>query len=338
MAHWYYMKQRPGDTTREPIQGEFFATEVISSTAEAVVREGIQNTLDAGEGEVVRVRIALSGTTGAAPADRMAPYLEGAWPHLQARSNGLVNVPQPGSCCPYLVFEDFGTTGLHGDVNQWHKVEGLRNGFFTFFRAEGQSDKEKGERGRWGVGKFVFPRSSHISTFWGLTVRSSDSQRKLMGRTILKSHAVGEERYVPDGYYGIPIEMEEGARLIVPFDEPDIIDKFCEGFGLQRGREPGLSIVVPFYDTDEITSDSIVRAVIQGYFYPILSGNLVVTVVSPDGEKMLDAESLVEILSTLGGDIAASMLPLVDLASWSRDLYPAGIPRLEQLPVTGPPR
>ncbi len=159
-----------------------------------------------------------------------------------------------------------------------------------------------------------------------------------MGRTILKSHAVGEERYVPDGYYGKPIEMEQRARLIVPFDEPDIIDKFCEDFGLQRGREPGLSIVVPFYDTSEITSDSIVRAVIQGYFYPILSGNLVVTVVSPDGEKMLDAESLVKILSALGGDIAASMLPLVDLTSWSRDLDPAGIPRLEQLPVMGPPR
>jgi len=338
MAHWYYMKQRPGDTTREPIQGEFFATEVISSTAEAVVREGTQNTLDAGQGEVVRVRIALSGATGAAPADRMAPYLEGAWPHLQASSNGLADVPQPGSCCPYLVFEDFGTTGLEGDVAQWHKVEGSRNGFFTFFRAEGQSDKEKGERGRWGVGKFVFPRSSRISTFWGLTVRSSDAQRELMGRTILKSHAVEDERYVPDGYYGKPIEMEGGARLIVPFDEPDVIDRFCEDFGLQRGSAPGLSIVVPFYDTDEITPDSIVRAVIQGYFYPILSGDLVVTVASPYGETRLDSEFLVQVLGALGGDIAANMLPLVDLASWGLSLDPANIPRLEQLPVTGPPR
>ncbi len=44
MAKWFFKKQRPGDTTREPIQGEFFSTEAISNTAEALVREGIQNS------------------------------------------------------------------------------------------------------------------------------------------------------------------------------------------------------------------------------------------------------------------------------------------------------
>ena len=79
-----------------------------------------------------------------------AGSLRCGFPHNQLRfdgdvgicSNGLANVPGPGSHCPYLVFDDFGTTGLDGDVTQWHKVEGTRNGFFTFFRAEGQSDKE----------------------------------------------------------------------------------------------------------------------------------------------------------------------------------------------------
>jgi hypothetical protein len=223
-------------------------------------------------------------------------------------------------------------------VAQWHKVEGRRNGFFTFFRAEGQSDKEKGERGRWGVGKFVFPRSSQISTFWGLTVRASDGQRLLMGRSILKSHAVNDERYVPDGYYGKPVAMEHGERLIVPFDEPELLDRFCRDFGLQRGDEPGLSIVVPYYDTEEITSDSIVEAVIQGYFYPILSGDLVVTVSGPDGERVLNAATLEGTIVELNGSIATNMIPLIELASWSRSLGPDSIPELKRMPVTGPPR
>ena len=42
MATWHFMLQRPGETTREPIQGEFFATEAISNTAAALVREGNQ--------------------------------------------------------------------------------------------------------------------------------------------------------------------------------------------------------------------------------------------------------------------------------------------------------
>jgi hypothetical protein len=159
MAHWYYMRQRPGDTTREPIQGEFFATGAISNTAEALVREGIQNSLDAGRaGEVVRVRICLTGASKAAPGEGVAPYLEGAWPHFQARSNGLAEVPEPGSSCPYLVFEDFGTTGLDGDVAQWHKIEGTRNGFFTFL-----SRNTKRQTSVWIGRPFAWPRTTVAS-------------------------------------------------------------------------------------------------------------------------------------------------------------------------------
>ena len=62
MATWDFMLQRPGDTTRAPIQGEFFAAEAISNTATAPVREGNQNPPDAGrDGEKTRVRSCFSG-------------------------------------------------------------------------------------------------------------------------------------------------------------------------------------------------------------------------------------------------------------------------------------
>ena len=44
---WHFRPYAPGEKTRDPIQGEFFATDAIRNPAEALIREGIQNSLDA---------------------------------------------------------------------------------------------------------------------------------------------------------------------------------------------------------------------------------------------------------------------------------------------------
>jgi hypothetical protein len=57
---WHFVKYRPDETTRDPIVGEFFSTEAIDNPAQALVREGIQNALDAldkANEKTVRVRI-----------------------------------------------------------------------------------------------------------------------------------------------------------------------------------------------------------------------------------------------------------------------------------------
>ena len=318
MPRWHFKRLRPGDTTREPIQGEFFATEAISNSAAALVREGIQNSLDARHnGQRVQVRIRICGKEGAISPQDVAPYLEGAWLHLEARPNGLREPPSQRDRCPYLVFEDFGTTGLEGDPGQWHKKDDVRNGFFTFFRAEGHSDKGESDRGRWGVGKTVFPRSSRISSFWGVTVRASDGRRCLMGRAILKSHEVNGTRHVPDGYFGSPGNDE----LVLPVGEPKYIDGFCRVFGLMRGADPGLSLVVPWYDLEEITLNALLEAVVEGYFFPILAGDLEVTVAGPDGRPHhLAADTLLETVRRLGGPFATTLLPRLELAVWARDI------------------
>jgi hypothetical protein len=317
MQQWHYQQQRPGDTTREPIQGEFFATEAITNSAEALVREGIQNSLDARRnGHAVKVRIHLSGPEVVVPAEDLAPFLKEGWPHLQAPRNGLREPPSPDSSCPYLTFEDFGTTGLEGEPAQWHKVAGQKNGFFAFFRAEGYSDKAELDRGRWGVGKTVFPRASRISTFWGLTVRASDGGKGLlMGRAILKSHQLGDQRFVPDGYFGV--RQESGLTL--PVGDEEVLSRFCEMFGLERRTEPGLSIVVPWYDAEGITPTALLEAVVRGYFVPILSGDLAVVIVDPDGTPHeLSADRLLPAVREVGGQLAADMVPLIELAAWGR--------------------
>ena len=154
---WHFRPLAIGEKTREPIQGEFFSTEAIRNPTEALVREGIQNSLDAGTETPIKIRLFLSSGNNAVPASRVAPWLQGAWQHLHATGNGLREPPSETSSCPFLVFEDFGTRGLQGDVNQAFDDSGAKNHFFYFFRAEGRSGKSELDRGRWGIGKHRFP-------------------------------------------------------------------------------------------------------------------------------------------------------------------------------------
>lgn len=113
MAQWHFNSYRPGDKKRNPIQGEFFSSEAIADPGRALVREGIQNSLDAATGEgPVLVRIFVSGNENAVEARDVSEFFKGAWDHLRAPRNGLREIPDRNEGCEFLVFEDFSTTGL----------------------------------------------------------------------------------------------------------------------------------------------------------------------------------------------------------------------------------
>lgn len=305
---WNFREQEAGEQTRDPIIGEFFSTDAIENPAEALVREGIQNALDAGNKNQVRVRIFLADGENALPPQKWKEWFDGAWPHITAERNGLREKPAPSDPCAFLVFEDFGTSGLNGNTEQPFDEPGIANPFFYFFRAEGRSGKGEGDRGRWGVGKHVFPRSSGISSFFGLSVRSNDQEKILMGRTILKSHKIGAAHYCPDGYLGV-----SNGKFTTPITDAAIQDRFAASFNIVRTNESGLSIVVPFVDAD-MSVEHLVLAVMEGYFWPILNGQLVVSVGSHAGSTELNANTLEEIAATRGLKEMAANLALAEAA------------------------
>jgi hypothetical protein len=76
-ASWQFYKQQPTDPIHNPISGEFFSTEAVGDVAESLVREGIQNTLDARQrkedgssGQAARTRIFISEKAAALPPAR----------------------------------------------------------------------------------------------------------------------------------------------------------------------------------------------------------------------------------------------------------------------------
>jgi hypothetical protein len=318
MATWRFRDHPPGEPVRNPIQGEFFSTEAIANAAEALVREGIQNSLDARLGAMpVHVRIYISGPSGALRSLDAARFATDLWPHLSAPKNGLATAPGPGEDCAFLCFEDFGTKGLNGDPAQAYLDDDTLNAFYTFFRAEGLSQKDKKDLGRWGIGKTVFPRASRAGVFFGLSVRSDDGQRMLMGRGTLKYHRTADGRhFASDGYFG-----EHRLNVTYPVTGAGTLDDLASAFHLSRTNESGLSVVVPWCEPDIQFAD-IAAAVIRGYFFPILKGELTVTVESPARTIELTTANFEESVKALGGKQVDDVLAWFALAQGALAMKP----------------
>ena len=285
-VQWKFREMSQGEMNVDPIESEFFSTDHLDSLTDALVRETIQNSLDAGlPGQKVRVRFRI---TEPVPHNRhwLESYLSSLMPHLAADKSGLAYQPKPSDPLNFLVIEDFGTRGLEGDPWQDNDLDGKiregKNDFFYFWRNVGRSKKGKEERGRWGLGKTVFQAVSRINTFFGLTVRASDGQSLLMGQSVLKTHLINGRKHYPYGWYGI---FEDD--FVTPVDNFDHLVRFCEDLKLERFGKSGLSMVVPFPDP-AIGAASIISSTLIHYFAPILSGDLVVDVVDRKSSVTID--------------------------------------------------
>lgn len=222
---WTQARRHPMSKQRDPIQGEFFNTDSITTLAAKLTREGIgQNPLDAFATQPVEVRVYISGDSGAVPAQEATDYFQNLRRHISAcDADASKTLDAP---CRFIVVEDFNTTGLLGDETATEEPAGaLKNHFFYFFRAEGKSGKSGSERGRWGVGKYVFPMASKINTFFALTVRNEGPNRGplLMGQAILKNHQAGGQSYEPDGWWA---DIQNEVPL--PISDVSLISSFIK--------------------------------------------------------------------------------------------------------------
>lgn len=299
----------------DPIEGEFFSTDALGSLGDALVREAIQNSLDARRPRTpARVRISFSARSGALTGERRERYLDGLMPHVVAGRNGGDRAPGPSTPLDFVVVEDFGTRGLQGDPRQSEDDEigasALRNDFYYFWRNVGRSRKSASELGRWGLGKTVFAAASRASAFFALTVRADDPRPLLMGQAVLRIHKLGGARYYPYGYFG-----RFDGDFALPVDDPELVETFRRDFGLARIAEPGLSVVIPFADRD-LTPQALLPSLAHHYFVPILAGDLAIDLEHDGKRERLDTESFERIVERVGRSEASSLPRLVDLARW----------------------
>lgn len=311
--HWEFPDKRKVDPNIDPIQDEFFTPEGL---VDALIRESIQNSLDAQAGDSpVKVRFALfDGTSTPVPSR----YLAGLWEHLVA-VQGVV-IPEPTDAMNFLVIEDFGTVGLTGDVHQYSDAGAgdQKNNFYYFWRNIGRSNKSDTDRGRWGLGKTVFPAASRINSFFGMTLRRGESAPLLMGQSVLKIHTVNGEDFTPYGGFG----EFDAQRFVLPVTDAQCVRRFLTDFRLARDGEPGLSVVIPFF-RDEIRTAELISATLRHYFYPILTGNLIIEIYDGEIAEVVTAETIDEIVdryldAASERDNPEQIKRMLDLARWAR--------------------
>ncbi len=276
---WNFKIIERGIPERNPRETEFFK---LTSPAEAVVREFIQNSLDArmNNEQTLTIKIAFHrvsrpGVTG---------FLDNNLKQHLVACRFLESGEYP-EVIPCLILEDFGTTGLDGDFNP----ETRTGNFYNFWWREGISEKTERKAGRWGLGKTTFHIISKHRTFFGLTVRNN-REMLLMGKALLKTHTLNNQRYHYFGYFSDSNSM--------PLKDNSVIAQFKSNFGISRNNEPGLSLAIPL-PVDGIDFDSILKGIIQHYYYPILARTLKVELYEDDRQEALRDDNLIEKASTI---------------------------------------
>ncbi len=304
MGTWIFEELRGAAVRRDPKEAELFKTEQAEegeyAGTDALVREAIQNSIDAHDGDgQVRVRIAVHEAHDAPRKQQLKSYFSRLRRPLEARGLDFAGTGSPIQPCRFLVCEDFGTRGLEGDTELFGSASGgeaSREHFFWFWRNIGISGKTGDDLGRWGLGKTVYRAASRASCMFGLTVRESDRRALLMGQTVLAIHWNDGKQYQPEGYW---CGSRNSHDLPLPIEEESELIEFKQDWKLTRSNEPGLSVVAPFIP-DEIQADKILQAVAVHFFARILRHELVVEIVGNKlGTVRLDSDSIAAVCDSI---------------------------------------
>lgn len=306
---WNFIPTHKGGVQQSNAADNFFR-EDSANMVENLVRENIQNALDAQSGKrPVLVRFSLTSL----PKDKI-DFLK----DLLATGKGSVLSHYRQACeesdiepedpdfktATFLLIEDFNTDGLSGDITSSNPLDG---GFATFWRNVGSTNKGKGGNrgGAFGIGKIVNPMASRLQTFFGLTIRNTGKTKDkdpgpyLMGQTMLSLHTYAAVRYQAYALWG-----EVKRQIEHPVESGSVMKEFIKATGITRKDEPGLSIVVPFPVSD-FTSKSLSNAAILHYFYPIIEGRLVIEITNGKGvADKIDDSNIEELAKGINQEIS----------------------------------
>ena len=189
MIGWHFKEKEKGIPERNPRETEFFR---ITRPNEAVVREFIQNSLDARNNhKQIHIKISFNSVR----RQNITTFLDNTLKSHLKPCGFIKDVEYPLEIS-YLLLEDFNTTGLDGP----YEPNAEDGNFYNFWWREGISDKSGQRGGRWGLGKTTYHIISKIRTFWGLTIRN-DGKILLMGKVLLKAHSLNGKRYEYFGYF-----------------------------------------------------------------------------------------------------------------------------------------
>lgn len=309
MSVWHFEQRDPAGVQIIPKDEEHFAA--VSGIVTSLVRETTQNSGDASAGTVP---VQMHFRFGKVDAIRFADYVTGLSPHLTHFPTQRVTLAS-AKTVRYLAIEDFGTHGLRGGYGL---EAGVESSYVAFWRRYGESSKSEDAGGRHGLGKSTISSASKLRLFFGTTVRSDDPQRHLLlqGQISLRPHRIGDKIFDAYGLW-----YDNSQKTLMPFINKAAA-RYVHDFDLHRGKEPGLSVVIPFPD-DDLTPDEIIKAVIENTFHQIITGHLIVQV----EDTIIDPKTIFRLADKAGLEKLKSAMMLS--ADIKQKTFPSFSPRPE---------
>ncbi len=264
---WFFSPQIPSQVETEVTQRDQFSNDEVH-LSETIVRESIQNSLDAADNDKSQVSVIFRWVdkSHGLTSGFMRKIVDGQLVHAHAAGLNIdgISFDEPVA----LLIEDFGTKGLTGSINSKDN-----DNFSDFWRRHGKSHKTGKSRGRWGLGKLVYSTTSQLGIFFGATLRNGDPHLHVMGQTVLNLREVDGQQYPPHGFFADTEGDDLLTKIPVPLVDEDLVEQFRDQFSLARGDRPGLSVMIPFPNQD-FSQAAMVGVAIVNYFYPIITGQL----------------------------------------------------------------
>ncbi len=299
---WKYSQVRHTDREDENVSEEFFNEGDSLTEISALVRESVQNSLDAAQNKSKPVTIRFK--IGEQVAKLNHHYFDPIYDHAKDSIDESL-LPDLNYKSKFLVIEDFNTQGMRGSLSSLRPSDESRekygDNFWYFEWKTGETNKLKGGRGSWGVGKAVLSAASKIKTILVYSERDTlscprpNTESILFGHSIFKHATIHGLRLKPHRNWmrEVQVEGEPGEKDFEPTSLSGEIELFQNDWKIKRrSRELGTSIVIPFIK-DTITADSLIQCIIQDYFIAILDNSLVCEVEDEDrNEFIVDKENI----------------------------------------------
>jgi len=265
-----------GDLSEEVFDGK------VTSLPEAVVREAIQNSLDARDSDIYNDVNIYFDFFNEEINNNHRMYL-GELIKIRKKVDHRVPPLWDEGKINWLTIQDTHTTGLEGDTLLRNNFKG-KEAYWNYWLNWKTSKKGKGKGGGRGIGRISFLMASDIDTILGFTKRKSDYKTIGCGTSIFKP-----ETYILDGKqldktqqaFLVARESEKERSVFELINDEKFLSKWEETFKFTKHytdkKNTGLAITIP-YPNERLTDFSVIAAVIEHYTPVILNGVLNVEV------------------------------------------------------------
>lgn len=286
------------------------------SMLDILVREVLQNSLDAVKGDVDNVYVDFS--TGEFSSEDLINNLECVGKGLQKYSkNGLAN---------YISIRDSNTIGLEGKLNPQDVGSTTNEHLFNLVYDALNPKKDAGAGGSWGIGKTIYyqvgiglvlfysriydkNKNIYQERLAGVLVENESSKELVYNNDPKESN---EGKYLGIAFFGD--EYEEGKTR--PITDSAFIKEFIKIFNLKpyEGDQTGTTIIIPYIDKDKLMKgvtpynsywnesiESSLSLLIQRWYFPRIGNeSFLGSFLKPSiNGKMINADNMATIFNSL---------------------------------------